>query len=173
MESGQAYFARHDGLIVLKLVGDIRYTMGTTYRVSASLDRLLDKLFDEADFDNFLIDLRETTSIDSTNLGLLAKVSRHMRKEYGRRPTILSTNEDINALLHSVGFDKVFLIVHDAEHPEVELDRLPEDCAADKEMGRVVLEAHRALVELNEKNQRSFQKVVEVLEGELGRSQGE
>jgi anti-anti-sigma factor len=108
MDAGNVLYANHDGLVVFKFVGEIRYTMGDSYRVSASLDAFLDDLFESKDFENILIDLTETDSIDSTNLGLLAKIAQFTERHYGRKPTIISTNEDINAILDSVGFDQVF-----------------------------------------------------------------
>ncbi len=167
MDAGNVLYANHDGLVVFKFVGEIRYTMGDSYRVSASLDAFLDDLFESKDFENILIDLTETESIDSTNLGLLAKIAQFTERHLGRKPTIISTNEDINAILDSVGFDQVFIIVHDPEIPGVELDSLPEKREPDKELARMVLDAHKALIELNDKNRNMFKNVVQLLQSKL------
>jgi anti-anti-sigma regulatory factor len=57
-----------------------------------------------------VIDLTETRSIDSTTLGLLAKLSIPVGK-VGLLPTVVTTHEDITRLLQSMGFDQVFNIV--------------------------------------------------------------
>lgn len=164
MQTGNIYYAKHEGLLVLKLVGEIRYTMGESYRISASLDSFLERLFAEKDFENVLIDLTETESIDSTNLGLLAKVAQFTDREFGRRATIVSTNADINTILESVGFDQVFLIIHDPQDPSVELESLPEVREPEKDLALLLLDAHKALIELSEKNREMFRNVVQLLE---------
>jgi hypothetical protein len=58
-----------------------------------------------------VIDLTETRSIDSTTLGLLAKLSILSRQKVGLLPTVVTTHEDITRLLQSMGFDQVFNIV--------------------------------------------------------------
>jgi anti-anti-sigma factor len=164
METGNVFYAKHEDLLVLKFVGEIRYTMGDSYRISASLDSFLDKLFRDQDFKNVLIDLTETESIDSTNLGLLARIARYSLDTLDSRPTIISTNEDINAILDSVGFDRIFTIIHDPEHPEVELQQMPEVEEPDRELAQMLLEAHKNLTALNERNRDMFKNVVELLE---------
>ncbi|MCD6288219.1 MAG: STAS domain-containing protein [Candidatus Hydrogenedentes bacterium] len=167
MDNGRILFARYRGLVVLKLVGEIRYTVKGSYRVSVSFDAFLDKLFEERDFKNVLIDLTETTGIDSTNIGLLAKIARFTMDNFGQKPTIISTNDDINRILDSVGFDQVFVILHEPHNFDQELEELPEMTVPDKELARLILDAHKALIELNEKNKNMFKNVVDVMEQSL------
>ncbi len=164
METGNVYYAKHDGVLVLKFVGEIRYTMGESYRISASLDAFLDKLFEGKDFENVLLDLTETLSIDSTNLGLIAKIGQFTQQQFGRKATILSTNEDIDAILDSVGFDQVFMILHETSETTAELQDLPQAESPDRELAHMILDAHRALTSLNEKNKEMFKNVVQILE---------
>lgn len=164
MASGNVYYAKHNGVLVLKFVGEIRYTMGDSYRISASLDQFLERLFEQKDVENIVIDLTETESIDSTNLGLLAKIAQFSEDQLGRKCSIISTNEDINAIIESVGFDQVFLILQDSDQPDVELENVPEADAADRELAHMLLDAHRALTSLNDKNKEMFKNVVQLLE---------
>ena len=85
MATGNLYCAKHAGGAVPKFVGQIRYTLGDGYRVSSSLESFLDTLFERKDFQAIRIDLTQTTSTDSANLGLLAKVGRFARDELGYR----------------------------------------------------------------------------------------
>jgi len=165
MDKGQVFFAKHDGLAEFKLVGPIR--VGDTYQATAAMDAILDRMFEEGGFDRVLIDLTEATTIDSTNLGLLAKIARYCEERLGNKATIVSTNEDVNEILDNVGFGDVFLIVHEDQSPKAALKTLAEVDDSEKDFARLVLEAHQALVDLNKKNQDMFQNVVDVFEREV------
>jgi anti-anti-sigma factor len=159
MAIGAIYYAKQDGAYILKFVGDIRYTM------SCALDRFLDRLFKGSDFDSIAIDLTETTAIDSTNLGLLAKIANHSRTRFDRKPLLLSTSGNINAVLDSMGFDDVFDMCREtncANCPRIA--RMLEIVEPSKEeMARTMLDAHCVLSDLNEHNQREFKQVVGAL----------
>lgn len=158
MINGKVLHASHDGIHVLRFVGDIRYTL------SPSIDRFVKQLFSGPPPAGFVIDLTETDSIDSTNLGLLARIANLMKNQNGSRVTILSDRTDINAVLISMAFDEVFDIVSHALF----------ECGAEKELARqdsdketltrTVLEAHRALMDLSEHNEKMFRDVVTALE---------
>jgi hypothetical protein len=82
--------------------------------------------------------------------------------------TILSNRADINSVLTSMTFDEVFDIVTHTmleTGAEKELARL----STDKEnLTRTVLEAHRALLALSERNEEMFRDVVTTLEKNMG-----
>jgi len=162
MNNGKVMHATHDGIHVLRFVGDIRYTM------SPSIDRFLKEIFSGPSPAGFIIDLTETDSIDSTNLGLLARIAKSMQGLDGSRVTILSDRADINLVLTSMAFDEVFDIVTHAPlaaGAEKELARQ----SPDKEtLRRTVLEAHRALIDLSECNEEMFRDVVTTLEKNMG-----
>lgn len=163
MKEPIVYYAKHEGLVVFKLVGAFSFSQ----RASKSLDAFIDKLFSNEEYENILIDLTETESLDSTNLGLLAKLTRLTMDLYDKKATIVSTNKDINEILESVGFEQVFNMVTVAPNSEEELEELPEGRSSERELSHVVLDAHRELLELNEKNQEMFRDVVEMLEEQM------
>jgi len=165
MGKGEVLYAQHEGLVVLKFVGQIR--LGDSYGASAALNNFLDDLFEKGGFENVLIDLTETESIDSTNLGLLAKVTRHMRENYGRNASIISTNPDITAALDSVGFTAVFDIYKEPLAAHANLEALGEATEPESDFSVMVLAAHRALCELNEKNKETFKNLIEIFEKEV------
>ncbi len=161
MESGTVFHARRGRTHVVKFVGDIRYTMG------CSVDDFLDWLFQQGDLDDILVDLTETTSIDSTSLGLLAKIGNFLAERFQRTLTIVSTNEDVNTILDSVGFCDVFNV---SDLPPCEVGvgtELPIGQPSETALARTLLEAHRLLCDLNEKNREEFRNVVEALESEV------
>ncbi|QBQ55510.1 STAS domain-containing protein [Nitrosococcus wardiae] len=160
MAEGKILHATYDGVHVLRFLGDVRYPL------SPSLDHFLQNLFAEVTPQGFVIDLTETRSIDSTNLGLLVRIAKFMQR-FGRpRVTIISNRKEINEVLTCLGFDKVFNIVEhgDIEPPEGEALAVEEvDSAA---MSDTLLKAHRTLMSLNEQNKEQFRDVVAILEQE-------
>lgn len=154
-------YAKQDATYVLKFVGDIRYTLG------CSLDDFLNRLFQRQDFNSILIDLTETRSIDSTNLGLLAKIANFMRDHFGKKVPLFSTNEDINQVLDSVGFQQVFTLFKDREPSAEATQPVPVSDPSEAEMAQTLYESHRCLCEINERNREMFKSVVEALKGEL------
>jgi len=165
MGKGEVLYAQHEGLVVLKFVGQIR--LGDSYGASAALNNFLDELFEKGGFDNVLVDLTEAESIDSTNLGLLAKVTRFMQEKHGRKASIISTNPDINAALDSVGFTAVFNIFKEPLKTPVDLQALREAGEAESDFSVMVLGAHKALCDLNEKNRETFKNLIEIFEKEV------
>ena len=117
----------------------------------------------------FVIDLTETDSIDSTNLGLLARIAKSMKALNGSRVTILSDRAEINSVLTSMAFDEVFDIVSRATLETGTEKELNSETVDKESLSRTVLETHRALMELSERNQEMFGDVVEVLEKKLGK----
>ena len=162
MSSSKVYYAVNEGIHGLKYVGDIRYTIG------ASLDKFIKTLFDGPRPEGFLVDLRETESIDSTNLGLLARIAKLMKQRGAPRVTLVSSKEDINRLLFSIGFDEVFDIVDETGHVMTDSQELglQEDTGA--EMAQTILDAHRTLMSINEDNKARFQDVIDLFEQQLG-----
>ena len=151
--------AQHQGAFVIKLVGDVRLTLCTT------IDEYFDEMFSNPDFIGVVIDLSEAEGIDSTSLGLLAKLAIQAKQRYQLVPIILSPNPDITRLLDSMGFAKVFDIRQDiAGHTTDDLGELPVVCADEDCVRNKVIEAHRVLMELNEKNRETFSALVSTLE---------
>lgn len=161
MTAGEAFYTKQGGTYAIKLVGDIRYSMG------CSLDEFLEQLFAQGDYDDILIDLTEVNSIDSTSLGLMAKVANFMRQRFGRKATLVSTNADINQTLDSIGFSEVFNICADRAVGSEGLERLSVAELNKTELAKTLFEAHRALSELNEKNRETFKGVLEALKGKV------
>ena len=161
METGAVYYARHQDTYVIKLTGEVRYQLG------CSFDDFLKRLFARNDFSDILIDLTETRMIDSTCLGLLAKIANDARHRSGRKVTIFSTNEDINQILNGVGFNSVFNICNANPTSAGDADQI-NPCAADQShLARTLYDAHLILSELNDKNREMFRNVVEELQDKV------
>ncbi|MEH6388972.1 MULTISPECIES: anti-sigma factor antagonist RssC [Pseudomonas] len=158
MTTGKIQFAESEGTFVLKFIGDVRLTL------CAALDAYIEKIFSALSFDSIIIDLTETENIDSTSLGLLAKLSNLSRQKVGLLPTLVSNHEDMNRLLQSMGFDQVFNILSEGAPTIVELEDLPGQVLSEEVVKDKVLEAHRILMNLNDHNREAFRDLVSTLE---------
>ena len=158
MSTGKIQFAEQDGTFVLKFTGEVRLTL------CSALDATIEHIFSSLNFSSIVIDLTETQSIDSTTLGLLAKLSILSRQRIGLLPMLTTNNPDILRLLDSMGFDQVFNIVETVlPCPDCLTDLPPQD-QSEAEVRSRVLEAHRVLIGLNESNRNAFRDLVSALE---------
>jgi len=162
MDSGTVLHASHDDIHVLRFIGDIRYTL------SPSIERYLERIFDGHKPAGFVIDLTETDSIDSTNLGLLARIALRMQALNARRVSIVSNRADINSVLTSMALDEVFDIVEDTGPETSEAREVPQENADKETLARTLIDAHRALMDLNDRNREMFRDVVDSLEKSEG-----
>lgn len=155
---GRILVGDHEGVYVLLFQGDVRLTLCT------AVDSFLDRMFDDAGFRSVVVDLGQTQSIDSTSLGLLAKLSMQATRRFGYRPTLVSTRADITRILVTMGLDDVFNVVEEALEHHDQLEELGCCAASEEEVRTRVLEAHRILMGINESNRAAFQDLVTTLE---------
>jgi len=158
MAEGTARYAREGGTWFLKLAGDLRHPL------APALNALLDRAFADPDFEQVAVDLSGAENIDSTCLGILARIGNQARG--GPRPVIISNNNDINELLLAVCFDRLFSLVGDAGPIGEQLQPVPATPADKDNMLELVLEAHRRLCEIDKHNNAVFCDVVRTLEEE-------
>ena len=161
MVQGQISVADNDGVYVIKLEGDVRLTL------SISFDEFIENMFAKKQFFSVLFDLTGAKAIDSTTLGLMAKISIGMQQREWDQPIVVTDNPSMLKLLSSMGFDDIFQIVSPSE-VDVVLDKpyALEERTDELGVTKRVLEAHRTLMQLNESNSETFKELVEGLEGE-------
>lgn len=158
MRPGQILVADHEGVYIIKMTGDVRLTL------CISFDQFIDSMLAAPNFSSVLFDLSEAEAVDSTTLGLMAKISLLSQEKRNITPVILATNPSIKRILDTMGFADIFNIVS-----KLELDIEPENCLKaiecdEHEVKEKVLEAHRILMGLNEKNHETFKNLVTMLE---------
>jgi len=160
MRPGRTLVADHKGIYVIKMVGDVRLTL------CISFDQFIDRMFSQDDFSEVLFDLSEAEAIDSTTLGLMAKIALEGRERKGIVPVVYSTSESIDRLLRSMGFHEILTITHQLETP-LEADQdLSEESGEEQTVKAKVIEAHRVLMGLNQENKKTFRNLVKALEEE-------
>jgi anti-anti-sigma factor len=153
MKMGKILVAQHLGAYVIKLVGDVRLTL------CVAIDEYFNRMFDDPEFVGVVVDLSKAEGIDSTTLGMLAKLAIRAKRQFQHTPMILSPNPDINRLLSSMGFGKVFTISDSAQSaigPAVEVGELEPACNNEDCVKAKIIEAHQVLMSMNDKNKATF-----------------
>ena len=160
MSIGRIEYASLNGTHIFKIIGEVRAQTGIC------LDNLLNKIDQHTKIVGAIVDLTQTTFIDSTVLGILAKLGLKLKQLHQIQAVMLSTNPDMTTLAQSMGLNQVFVILNYCGNPNVCTRALVEEHVTHSEMLETVLEAHRALMQLNQKNQNMFEPLVKQLEKE-------
>jgi anti-anti-sigma factor len=160
MTNGSARYANDAGTWILQLAGDVRHPL------APALNALLDRAFEDTALVHYLIDLSATEAIDSTCLGILARIANHLSGSEHGRPVIIAPSADIAALLHVVCFDRLFHLVTESPIDSQQLGQLETRTADEHEMLALILDAHRRLCAIDTQTHAVFQDVVTALEQE-------
>jgi anti-anti-sigma factor len=157
MSSGKILAADYKHMAMLKFVGEVRVVMSTT------LDNYFTGLYRRGILDAMLVDMSETRSIDSTALGLLAKMAIQLRNRFNVMPTIVSPNPDITRILKSMSLDLICKIVSSVPRPQTQFHELKVQTESEASVRDKVLDAHLTLMTMSEENRLEFQDLVSAL----------
>ncbi len=160
MSTGHVEYASLDGTHIFKLIGEVRA------HSCISLDKLLSKIEQQANVTGALVDLTQTTFIDSTVLGVLAKLGIKLKQTHHVQAVMLSTNPDITTLANSMGLAQVFVILDDCSQSDINTCTLREEQLSQRAMLSTVLDAHQTLMQLNDSNHQMFEPLVKQLQKE-------
>lgn len=150
--------AERSGVYVLKLLGEVRLNFCST--IEASIEAIVS----DTNFASLVVDLSQTTMLDSTTLGLLAKLGLKAKDKSHFSPSIVSTNPDITRILMTMGFDSIYLIVNKPVSSGESFEELLPKALCEDSMRQHVLNAHKVLMEMNEQNHEQFKDLVNALE---------
>lgn len=161
MTSGHVTHAAQEGVHVLRYFGTVNYTL------APGLQRFLHQLLSAGPVAGLVFDLTAAESLDSTNLGLMARVNEEVHDLGAANSVIISSNEDIDVVLRSMGFDQTFELFPAAKFSTVP-GAVDEPVASEPpsaiELHHTMLDAHRALCRLSEAGRLEFEPVVACLE---------
>lgn len=164
MPGGRVTHAESEGVHVLRYFGRINYVL------APAIKQFADDLVDQGDVRGWVFDLTHAELLDSTNLGLLARLAVRSGAADPARSVIVSPSDDLNSVLRSMSFDQLFDIVTVAP-PDETTQEGGEDiagpAASRRELGETMLDAHRALMALSDSGRLEFEQVVAALEAEL------
>lgn len=160
MSESSILFAKNDGVCFIKFIGVIQYTSNSGF------DKLVTQILSSKSVKEVVFDVLQAENIDSTNLGLMARIAGKLIEEYNHKPVIVCDNVDLNTLFLSMGFEHAFVIVKKLADEPPELFELPSEEQERADQLRMLTEAHRTLMEMNDKNHETFKVVVEMFENE-------
>ena len=161
MSQGQILISdKADGYLI-KLVGDVRLTL------SGSLNRYMDVLFGNNNVKSVVVDMLDAKAVDSTTLGLIAKLGLHCREYYQMNVKLFCQNPSIIRTLECMSFDEIIDIFQQSPNEfDAELRCLDAVTSEVDELRQQVLEAHKLLVKLNPKNKAEFTDLINALEAD-------
>jgi len=155
-------------------VAVVRVSGKGTFQNSVTFRQLADHLREQGKPRDFIVDLSECATMDSTFLGGLAAVSI-AQKRGGRQPVVvINANEQVRRLFKTLGLMQILNVADAGQNKQTRAaDALnPQDMAPAAVSGQIshrdqiahTLEAHKILCEIDEQNTERFQTVIEYLE---------
>ena len=163
MDKGKILVSRGEGDFVIKLEGDVRLTL------CAPLNHYIETIFSSDKVESVIVDMLAAKGVDSTTLGLLAKLAIYCNKHFSICPTLFCTDPGLLQVIESMGMDDLFDIVEQTPEQLGDVDELQQlsDSKQDIELIRKhILEAHKLLVTLSPDNSSQFMDLIASLERE-------
>lgn len=158
MQQGRILAASQHGAYVIRLVGDVRLTLST------SMDDFFQRMFEDPDFVSVWVDLCDVEGIDSTTLGLLAKLALKVKEKFHFEPAIYSRDPGINRLLKSMAFNRLFELHEESCSNPDNISEIPSVNGSEESVRQKVIEAHRVLMGISDENRERFKDLLTVLE---------
>ena len=118
MEPGKILVSQYNGSYVIKLVGDVRVTLCT------SLNNYMDVVFQSDKISEVVIDMIDAVGVDSTTLGLLAKLAIYCNDKFKLKPVVFCPDDSLYQILMVMGLDDVFEIVQSVPSVSEKLEEL-------------------------------------------------
>ena len=161
MSQGQILISDKADHYLIKLVGDVRLTL------SGSLNRYMDVLFGNNNVQSVVVNMLDAKAVDSTTLGLIAKLGLHCREQYQMNVKLFCQNPSIIRTLECMSFDEIIDIFQQSpDEFDAELRCLDAVTSEVDEVRQQVLEAHKLLIKLNPKNGAEFTDLINALEAD-------
>jgi anti-anti-sigma factor len=152
---GQIFYSLINNALVLKFINNI------TWLVSSTLSNFITCSLKNKQISHLYIDLSETTYIDSTILGVFVhfKNARHVTNV---ETILVAPSKTCDEILSSVGLHKIFLIETSiSSNPGIFYELPLDEKLSTEEIAEIIKDAHRDLMNLNDKNKELFSPVVE------------
>ena len=161
MSRGKILVSQDSSSHVIKLEGDVRVVL------CASLNDYMNTIFKSKTISRIIVDMVETEGVDSTTLGLLARLAIYSNEKFNIRPIVFCPDASLYETLMVMGLDEVFEIVKSKQSDLNNCRELSfESTGSAVDIKAHVLMAHKLLSSINEKNKNEFLDLIAVLEKE-------
>ena len=158
MSTGKILVSDKDGNYLIKFSGDVRVNL------CGSLNHHMAAIFGSTDVQHVVIDMLEAECVDSTTLGLIAKLALHCRKEYNINMQLFCQNPSILRTLDCMSFDEIIDIYQEVTDIDADLHAIETVNSDIDEVRRQVLEAHKLLTQLSPDSSKEFTDLIRALE---------
>ena len=158
MSTGKILVSDKDGNYLIKFSGDVRVNL------CGSLNHHMAAIFGSTDVQHVVIDMLEAECVDSTTLGLIAKLALHCRKEYNINMQLFCQNPSILRTLDCMSFDEIIDICQEVPDIDADLHAIETVNSDIDEVRRQVLEAHKLLTQLSPDSSKEFTDLIRALE---------
>lgn len=156
MSRGRILVAERDGVYLVKLLGDVRLTL------CASISDYLQRIFSGPKPRAVYVDLSEAEGVDSTTLGLLARLALFTRDRYALKTRLVGGEEGLLRVFDAMDIAELFERIPAA--PDLPLTELPAGEPDAERTRQEVLAAHRLLVNLKPELATEFYDLISSLE---------
>jgi anti-anti-sigma factor len=158
LSTGKILVSDKDGNYLIKFSGDVRVNL------CGSLNHHMAAIFGSTDVQHVVIDMLEAECVDSTTLGLIAKLALHCRKEYNINMQLFCQNPSILRTLDCMSFDEIIDICQEVTDIDADLHAIETVNSDIDEVRRQVLEAHKLLTQLSPDSSKEFTDLIRALE---------
>jgi len=158
LSAGKILVSDKDGNYLIKFSGDVRVNL------CGSLNHHMDAIFGSSGVQRVVIDMLDAECVDSTTLGLIAKLALHCRKEYSINVQLFCQNPSILRTLSCMSFDEIIDIHEEVPDIEADLHAIESVNSDIDEVRRQVLEAHKLLTQLSPDSSKEFTDLIRALE---------
>jgi len=158
LSTGKILVSDKDGNYLIKFSGDVRVNL------CGSLNHHMAAIFGSTDVQHVVIDMLEADCVDSTTLGLIAKLALHCRKEYNINMQLFCQNPSILRTLDCMSFDEIIDICQEVTDIDADLHAIETVNSDIDEVRRQVLEAHKLLTQLSPDSSKEFTDLIRALE---------
>jgi len=162
---GQILTARLDEVEYINFIGVVRYSD------CSGLEAYIDQLFlSQKGVNEIAINLENAEMLDSTALGLLARISIEFKKATDKQPVIFVKKGELAHILRRVCFDQVFHIMTSQQkmsdlaiNDELNFIELATMDVNEHEVLDSVLLAHKNLADISAENEHYYTDISKVL----------
>ena len=145
-----------EGRYIFKILG--KATMKNSKNLSDFIDLNFDEIIDLS------FEMSETTYMDSTFLGMIAKIAIELKTKKNKKLVVLNPSQEAKGFLKQTGITKFIDIINEEEIKSESLKAISletNDNMNDK--SRYILEMHEVLINLNDENKKVFKSVVDAM----------
>ncbi|MCF7885487.1 MAG: STAS domain-containing protein [Candidatus Marinimicrobia bacterium] len=163
MSTAHYQYTKVDNKYIIKLMGELKY------KWSSGFSNFIKKIFHKGDFDDIIVDISEASYIDSTNIGLLAQIARFSLQKFSHKLPVIVDTDGLQELLRDMGFAEICEFVKMPDNFDYEYKSIQSTQGSKENLGKMILDAHKTLTEINENNKQQFKDVVNLLEKQTGK----